>query len=189
MTVMRTARLLLPLLVLSGCAANVPQWQQLRSLLPPSAAQRQAADYGWQLRFNGTAFMVFPLQTQGRRVLFSNGIGLTVVFDGDRIERVRGMPGAMGEATVAVGEGGHWYRRGAAKEVFLKCLPLQPWRLSRGHVGSRIECRGEDRGHPAYAVHQVERDGAGVVRRIESTVLLGAAPMVLEPLRYTGQPD
>ena len=69
MTAMRLAKLLLPMVALGGCAANVPQWQQLRSLLPLSAAQRQAADYGWKLRFNGTEFIVFPLQAQGRRVL------------------------------------------------------------------------------------------------------------------------
>jgi hypothetical protein len=178
-------------LLLAGCAANVPQLQQLRSLLPPSAAQRKAADYGWLLQFNGTRIVVYPVRTEGRRVLFAGENGAQVLFNGDFIERVEGLPGAAGKLEVAVDGATQWYRNGwTAQPLKLECLPVQRWRLTTARMGTRIECRsGQSAERRLYAIHQVERDPEGIIRRIESTLVPGAAPMVLTPLKFTGQSD
>lgn len=167
---------------LSGCAAvRVQQLDTVRRALPQTDERSIAIEpYAWDLRFAGMAFTVYPASPGDGRVIFASLDGLRVYWDGSAVYRVEGLPGAVGLLESGIEGEERWFARDGAPTLRLGCTPRREWRLSATQQGWRVECRGEAAGRKVFATQGVEVDGAGMLRRIEATMIPGARPLVLE---------
>jgi hypothetical protein len=166
-------------LLLWGCAVEAPQVDMVRSALPETRGSGiDLADYGWKMSFNGTETLVYAIEV-GDGIVFANRDGLQIGFDGWDVVLVEGMAGAMGPIRVRKGEApraprSHEIVGVGAFEVI--CAPAR-----RVASGWRTECSHEGDGTVNRMNQVVELDAAENIVRIESHLLPGVGPMVLEP--------
>jgi hypothetical protein len=178
--------------VLTGCSVRMNQLETAQRLVPAiqqslrgSADAETAQAYAWEFSFNGGAFIVYPVEVEGRNVIFRNAGDLRIVWDGESLIVIENMPGAFGRYEQGV-EGeqwlDRWYARAGAPVLRMVCTPRRDWRLTEDRKGWRQECTGELEGRPVRGEHTVEFDGAGNIREIRSTLVPSVGPAVLRRL-------
>jgi hypothetical protein len=178
--------------VLTGCSVKMNQLETAKRLVPAiqqslrgSADAQTAQAYAWEFSFNGGAFIVYPVEAQGRNVIFRNAGDLRIVWDGESLIVIENMPGAFGRYEQGV-EGekrlDRWYARAGAPVLRMACTPRRDWRLMEDRKGWRQECTGELEGRPVRGEHTVEFDGTGNIREIRSTLVPSVGPAVLRRL-------
>lgn len=168
-------------ILIAGCSAQFKQAETVGRLLPDRASADALMAYAWSLSFNGTEIVVFPVEAQGRRVLFSGADGLRLTWDGESIIVIEGMPGAFGryESGVELGGNERWYAQHGWAIQRADCSPRREWRLSERQYGWRQECFARSPQRSLRASHSVEFDGLGNITRIEASSRPGGAPFVL----------
>lgn len=163
----------------SGCAVRMNQLDTAKRLLPQMGAAQELAEYAWVLSFNGTELTVYPIEAKGRNVLFANGNGLRLTWDGETVIVIDGFPGALGRYESGVEGAERWYARAGAPVVRLSCAPQRQWRLTDDRKGWRQECSGQVVGRRVRTEHLVELDGRDNIRLIEATLIPGVSPLRL----------
>jgi hypothetical protein len=170
----------LALLFVAGCSnVGFRQLGTVQQLLPSS----EEPEYAWRFSFNGMATLVYPVASDGPRVLFANREGLRLHWDGETIYLIEGLPGALGIYRAGIEGDERWYDRDGQKTYRLKCTPMRDWRVSTNRRGSRQECRGEADGVPVTTLHSVERDGADNVLSVEATLIPRVASAILSRMK------
>ena len=166
-------------LMLGGCAVEAPQVDMVRNALPDGRGSVDLADYGWKMTFNGTETLVYAIEV-GDGIVFANRDGLQIGFDGWDVVLVEGMAGAMGQVRVRKADGERGLRTHEIDgvgtfEVFCDA----PRRLGSGW---RTAC-SHDQGDTVHRMNQlIDLDAAEHIIRIESHLLPGVGPMILEPV-------
>ena len=179
-------------LLLTGCSVKMNQLETAKRLVPAvqqslrgGANAQTAAAYAWEFSFNGGAFIVYPVEAQGRNVIFRNAGDLRLVWDGESLIVIEGMPGAFGRYEQGI-EGeqrlDRWYARQNSPTLRLTCTPPRDWRLTEDRKGWRQECAGAMEGRPVRAEHGVEFDRNNNIREIRSTLVPTVGPAVLRRL-------
>jgi hypothetical protein len=175
-------------LVLAGCALNVPQVDTARRLLPfGSSAQQNMAQYAWSLSMGGTQYTVYAVRTWGRRVYFSNDYGMSLVWDGDSVIIAENFPGQFGRYNSgreinAQGQDERWYEQEGRPSYRALCTPQQLWRLSADRYGVRQNCTAEIDGVAVKSSHLVEVDAKQTIREIQASVFPGGPKFILRRL-------
>lgn len=183
------ALLLAAVLSFSGCAFNVPQVETARRFLPfGDSTQDKFAPYAWALSMAGTQYTVYAVRVWGRRVYFSNGYGMNLVWDGDSFISIENVPGGFGRyfsgrEITPEGQEGRWYNQEGFPARRATCTPPRAWRLSEDRYGWRQTCRSEIDGVPVMATHLVEFDVSASIREIEASVFPGGPMIVLRRLK------
>jgi hypothetical protein len=165
--------------LIAGCAVRMNQLDTAKRLIPQMGATRELAEYAWVLSFNGVELTVYPVEAKGRNVLFANGNGLRLTWDGETVIVIDGLPGALGRYESGVEGAERWYARAGAPVVRLSCTPPRQWRLTDDRKGWRQECSGLVVGRRTKTEHLVELDGRGNIRLIETTLIPGVSPLRL----------
>jgi hypothetical protein len=177
--------------VLTGCSVRMNQLETAQRLVPAiqqslrgSADAQTAQAYAWEFSFNGGAFIVYPVEVQGRNVIFRNAGDLRIVWDGESLIVIENIPGAFGRYEQGVeGQGlTRWYARQGSPVLRLQCAPQRDWRLTDDRHGWRQECSGEIDHRPVRAEHTVEFDRDKNIREIRSTLVPTVGPAVLRRL-------
>jgi hypothetical protein len=179
-------------LFVTGCSVKINQLETAKRLIPAvqhslrgGTDSQTAAAYVWEFSFNGGAFIVYPVEAQGRNVIFRNANDLRIVWDGESLVVIEGMPGAFGRYEQGV-EGeqrlDRWYARQNSPTLRLTCTPQRDWRLTEDRKGWRQECTGLMEGRSVRAEHGVEFDRNDNIREIRSTLVPTAGPAVLRRL-------
>lgn len=164
--------------LLGGCAVEAPQVDMVRKALPDGRGSVDLADYGWKMTFNGTETLVYAIEV-GDGILFANRDGLQIGFDGWDVVLVEGMAGAMGQVRVRKADGERGLRTHEIDGVGTFVVSCDaPRRLQSGW---RTLCIHEQ-GSTVHRMNQrIDLDAADNIVRIESHLLPGVGPMVLEP--------
>ena len=172
------------IILIAGCSAQFKQAETVQRLLPNKANAKDLMAYAWTFSFNGTEIVVFPVEAQGRRVLFSGADGLRLTWDGESIIVIEGMPGAFGRYESGVEPGGkqRWYAQHGWSVERAECTPRREWRLSERQYGWRQECLAKSAARSLRASHSVEFDGRGNITRIETSSRPGGSPFSLRRL-------
>lgn len=165
-------------LLLGACALEAPQVDMVRNALPESRESVDPADYGWKMSFNGTETLVYAIAV-GDGIVFANRDGLQIGFDGWDVVLVEGMAGAMGPIRVRKGDGEGAPRSHEITGVGTFEVNCGPAR--RSATGWRTECSHESDGRVRRMNQVIVLDGAENIVRIESHLLPGVGPMILEP--------
>lgn len=177
----RIKYLIIAMLFLSGgCAVRINQIETARRLMPGQSMASQLEAYAWLLTFNGVQIIVYPVQAQGRNVIFANGNGLRLTWDGETVIVIDGFPGAMGRYESGVEGPERWYARAGSSVVRSSCSPKREWRLTADRMGWRQECSVSESDRGIKTQHLVEVDRRGQIRLIEATLVPGAAPLRLQ---------
>lgn len=177
-------------LIAAGCAVRMNQLESAKRILPAVRASfsgegGQAAEYAWEFSFNGAAFIVYPVEAQGRNVIFRNAGDLRIVWDGESLIVIENMPGAFGRYEQGVeGEtrSDRWYARAGAPILRMSCSPRRDWRLTNDRKGWRQECTGQLEGRAVRSEHSVEFDRNDAIREIRSTLTPAVSPASLRRL-------
>lgn len=167
------------LLILSGCAFRAPQVDTARRLLPSGGDDPRLAAYAWTLSFNGVSYLVYPIEASGRRVVFANGNGLRLEWDGETLIVIDGVPGAFGRYESGVEGDERWYARAGSPTVRARCSPIRSWRLSEARYGWRQECSSVAADRALRSTHVVEFDQSGNISLIEASMAPGGSPISL----------
>lgn len=166
-------------LLLWGCAVEAPQVDMVRNALPDGRSGGvDPADHGWKMSFNGTETLVYAIAV-GDGVVFANRDGLQIGFDGWDVVLVEGMAGAMGAIRVRKSEDARaprLHRISGLGTFEVSCAP--PRRVASGW---RTECSHEENGTVQRMNQVVQLDAEEDIVRIESHLLPGVGPMILEP--------
>jgi len=177
---------------LTGCSVKMNQFETAKRLVPAiqqslrgSADAQTAAAYAWEFSFNGGAFIVYPVEAQGRNIIFRNAGELRIVWDGESLIVIENMPGAFGRYEQGF-EGDdrltRWYARQGSPVLKMQCAPRRDWRLTDDRRGWRQECSGQLENRPVRAEHTVEFDRGSNIREIRSTLVPTVGPAVLRRL-------
>jgi hypothetical protein len=169
----------LGILPLGGCAVRASQLETVRGLWYGLRTSEVAAPFAWQFEFNGVGYTVYPVAERAGRVIFANGSGLTLEWDGEFIVVVEGLPGAIGVVRIERSERSVRYRLGEGGFVTLDCGSRRAWRISPTQHGLRRECLGEDRHIALRSIHEVEFDTQDRPAVIRSTLVPGAPAATL----------
>jgi hypothetical protein len=167
------------LLMISGCAFRAPQVDTVRRLVPSLGEDPRLAAYAWTLSFNGVRYLVYPIEASGRRVVFANGNGLRLEWDGETIIVIDGVPGAFGRYESGVEGDERWYARAGSPAVRARCSPTRSWRLSESRYGWRQECSSVAADRTLRSTHVVEFDRSGNISLIEASMAPGGSPISL----------
>jgi len=172
------------IILIAGCSAQFKQAETVQRLLPNKANAKELMAYAWTFSFNGTEIVVFPVEAQGRRVLFSGTDGLRLTWDGESIIVIEGMPGAFGRYESGVESGGEqrWYAQHGWPVERAECTPRREWRLSEGQYGWRQECVSKSSAGSLRSYHFVELDKQGNVALIEASSRPGGSAFFLRRL-------
>lgn len=166
-------------MMLSGCAVRAPQVDTVKRLLPAGGEDPRLAAYAWRLSFTGVSYLVYPVEAAGRRVVFANGNGLRLEWDGETIIVIDGVPGAFGRYESGVEGAERWYARAGSPAVRARCLPSRRWRISDTRQGWRQECTATELGRTLRSTHVVEFDRSGNIALIEASMAPGGPTMSL----------
>lgn len=169
--------------LMTGCGVRFNQIDTVRRLLPDQAAQAETlAQYAWTLTLNGSSFVVYPVEARGRQVLFANGDGLRLRWDGQSIIVVEGMPGAFGRYESGLEPDGteRWYAQAGRPLMRARCAKPVDWRLSDTRTGWRQDCTTVVEGRNLRSFHAVEFDGQRLFTRIEASIVPGGAQFLLQ---------
>jgi hypothetical protein len=169
------------IILVAGCSAQFKQAETVQRLLPNTANAKELMAYAWTFSFNGTEIVVFPVEAQGRRVLFSGTDGLRLTWDGESIIVIEGMPGAFGRYESGVESGGkqRWYAQHGRPVERADCTPRREWRLSERQYGWRQECVSKSSVGPTRSYHSIELDKQGNIALIEASSRPGASAFYL----------
>jgi len=169
---------------LTGCSLRMNQLETARRFLPTSADPRLAA-YAWELKFNGTSYLVYPVEARGRQVLFANGNGLRLTWDGESIILLEGVPGAFGRYESGVEPDGRerWYAQAGFPIARAACTPQRQWRLTQARSGWRQECVSAPDQKSLLSQHLVELDEQGNITLIEASIRPGVKKFSLSRQR------
>lgn len=172
------------LMLIGGCSAQFKQAETAKRLLPDTANDEALMAYAWMFSFNGTEIVVFPVEAQGRRVLFSGADGLRLSWDGESIIVIEGMPGAFGRYESGIEPGGNqrWYAQQGWPIERADCTPRREWRLSERQHGWRQECFSKPPTSGLRSSHSVELDAQGNITLIEASSRPGASNFSLRRL-------
>ena len=181
------AMTLLASLGVSGCAVRMNQLESAKRIAPSLRAAfsdegARAVEYAWEFSFNGAAFIVYPVEVQGRNVIFRNASELRLVWDGESLIVIENMPGSFGRYEQGVEGAKRWYARANMPVLYLDCTPRRDWRLRENQKGWRQECTGELEGRRVRAEHSVEFDQNDAIREIRSTLAPTVSPASLRRL-------
>jgi hypothetical protein len=163
----------------SGCALRAPQVDTVKRLLPMGGQDPRLAAYAWTLSFNGVSYLVYPIEAAGRRVVFANGNGLRLEWDGETIIVIDGVPGAFGRYESGVEGDERWYARAGSPAVRARCSPTRSWRLNESRYGWRQECSSASADRTLRSTHVVEFDRSGNISLIEASMAPGGSSISL----------
>lgn len=173
----------------AGCTVNAPQVATAKRLIPSfgQSSQESLAPFAWSFSMAGTRYRIYAQRVQGRRVTFVNDYGMELVWDGDSLIIIEGIPGGFGpyrsgRELTASGEEERWYAMSSAPVHRARCMPPRLWRLSDDRYGWRQQCSGTVDGVSASADHVVEFDSQGRIREIEASVFPGGPRFVLKKI-------
>lgn len=173
----------------SGCALNTPQVATVKRLIPTfgQTSQESLEPFAWSFSMAGTQYRVYAQKVQGRRVTFVNDFGMEVVWDGDSLIIIEGIPGGFGpyrsgRELNATGQEERWYAISSAPVHRARCTPPRLWRLSDDRYGWRQQCTGNIDGVSVTADHVVEFDRQGRTREIEASVFPGGPRFTLKKI-------
>ena len=173
---------LLLAVTLGGCGVRFNQLETARRLVPDLADRGDAlAAYAWTLSFHGSAYTVYPVEARGRQVLFANGDGLRLRWDGESIIVLEGLPGAFGryESGIESNRAERWYAQPGRPLMRARCSGFRDWRLREQQSGWRQECSMDSDAGRLNAYHAVEFDGAGMITAIHASIVPGGAQFSL----------
>jgi hypothetical protein len=183
----RAVCLLIGVTLASACSVRVNQIDTLRRLIPSiaglSADRSVLEQYEWSFEFGESRFAVYPVEAQGRNVVFASGFGLRLTWDGESIIIIDQMPGAFGRFESGVEGGERWYAVPGQSVVRAECSPVRQWRLTVDRHGWRQECVAQRDGIDVATQHLVEFDQNNQIRQIETTVVPGMSPLRIRRLR------
>lgn len=172
----RSGSIFLLIVVLAGCGARMSQIDTVRRLLPDGTDPR-LAEYAWSLEFNGAAYVIYPIEANGRRVLFADGNGLRLTWDGVSLILLEGVPGAFGRYESGVEPDGRerWYAQAGYSVERAVCTPQRQWRLTQDRFGWRQECVSTMGQKSLLSHHLVEFDANGNIKLVEASIRPGAS--------------
>lgn len=169
--------------LVAGCGVRFNQIETARRLAPERSAQAQTlARYAWTLTLNGSKFVLYPVEARGTQVLFANGDGLRLRWDGSSIIVVEGLPGAFGRYESGSEANGleRWYAQPGRPLMRAQCSKPVAWRLSETRSGWRQACTALVDGRTMRSDHAVELDGQQMFTRIEASIVPGGSQFLLE---------
>lgn len=168
-------------LVISACSVRMKQIDTVRRLLPSGSDTQALMSYAWTLTFNGTELVIFPVEAQGRQVLFASKNGLRLRWDGESIIVIEGLPGAFGRYESGIEQDGkeRWYAQEGRTVERARCAPRREWRLSDRQHGWRQDCLTNDRGQLLRSYHAVEFDVDNNIKLIEASSRPGGSLLSL----------
>lgn len=170
--------------LLTGCVGRVSQIETFKRLIPAvgndARLEKQRQAYAWVLTFAGAEIVVYPVEAQGRNVIFANGNGLRLIWDGESIIIMEGLPGAFGRYESGVEGAERWYARAGEPVIRASCTPRREWRLTTDRWGWRHDCAAQRQNVRLPSRHVVEYDRLGKIRLIDATIIPGLAPLRLQ---------
>ena len=136
----------------AGCALNTPQVATVKRLIPMFglSSQESFAPFAWSFSMAGTQYRVYAQKVQGRRVTFVNDYGMEVVWDGDSLIIIEGMPGGFGpyrsgRELNAAGQEERWYAIGLLARSSRKMYPAAALATLRRSTGLASAVHGKYR--------------------------------------------
>lgn len=170
-------------LLVVGCAVRSTQLESLRRIVSTVGASNDAAEYAWEFEFNGAGYTVYPVSDRDGVVSFANAEGLRIIWDGNVLVAINGLPGSVGHIRIeSQSDGRRLYPLGDGQSRSLSCGPRRNWQLTPARAGWRQDCVDGSNNPPVSSIHEVEFDGAGSIRIIRATLILGAPPATLRRL-------
>lgn len=166
--------------LVTGCAIRANQLDTARRLLPSTGSDQRLEAYAWRLSIHGANYILYPVEALGRRIVFVNGDGARLEWDGDSIIVIDGLPGAFGRYESGIEGNERWYAFAGEPAQRARCTPRRIWRLTEARHGWRQECLGSDGKSSLRSSHLVQFDAQDNIAVIEASLSPGRSIIRLE---------